>query len=97
MSDDESEKDVERVREYLEMATEGKPRVVEYAETFDVPEGTVDVYVGVDGTGHAYWIVKGARLTNLYSFDRHPNIESVVKAHADVLRRTLNREGGPDE
>lgn len=93
--------DKEHAKEYAELETGGGDlRAFEHADTFGLPGGAAEVYMGVDGLGTAFWVVDGAGFVNIYAIEDFPNVENVVQAHADVERDLINRQsdrGDTDE
>lgn len=71
-------------------AADGILQAFHHIDKFGVPGGTVELYFGVDHTGHQFWVVSSPRMTNIYCPDFTPHLEEIVQGHSDSERRLLD-------
>lgn len=68
---------------------DGVLRAFHHIDRFGVPGGTVELYFGVNHTGHPFWVAHSPRITNLYTTNSQ-NVEEVIQEHSDAERAILD-------
>lgn len=71
-------------------SVDGVLRAFHHIDQFGVPGGTIELYFGVDHTGHQFWVVSSPQITNIYRPDSSLHVEEIVQAHSDTERSLLD-------
>ena len=71
---------------------DGVLRAFHHIDRFGVPGGTVELYFGIDHTGHQFWVAHSPRMTNIYPPDFSPLLDEIVQKHSDAERAILDED-----